>query len=246
LTKPRDLVHELWSWERCRGGIRSLKGRLGFPNADMLKFLGLSLNTENGIIHDELQDEGFKGSEVSVYFILCGYAKAKLVPETTRLVSFKQLIGGQAYYKAFAERAIQPLATTFGFKPQMLIDASTLLGGIHQTHGEYSVKIYALPHVPLTIILWAETAEFPASADILFDSNANNYLTTEELAGLAGLTSVRLKQAARVLEAKQQRVRSSKKGSLKKKRWEEFMAWVALTLVFSYVGRLSRLLLPQR
>jgi hypothetical protein len=167
-----------------------------------LKFLGLSLNTENGSIHDELQDERFKGSEVSVYFILCGYAKAKLVPETTKLISFKQLLGGSAYYKAFMERAIQPLAAMFGSKPQMLVEASKLLGGTPQTYGEYSAKIYSLPLVPLTSILWAETAEFPASANILFDSNANNYLTTEELAGLAGLTSVRLKQATRVLEAK--------------------------------------------
>jgi hypothetical protein len=202
LAKPRDLVHELWNWERCKTRIRSLRGRLGFPNADILKFLGSSLNVEDGSIYDELQDERFKGSEVSVYFILCGYAKAKLAPETTRLISFKQLTGGQAYYKAFIERAIQPLAETFGSEPQTLVEASGLLGGTPQTYGEHSAKIYSLPLVPLTIILWAETAEFPASADILFDSSANNYLTTEELAGLAGLTSVRLKQAVKVLKAK--------------------------------------------
>jgi len=203
LAKPRDLVHELWNWKRCKTRIRSLRGRLGFPDADTLNFLGLSLNIEDGSIYDELQDEPFRGSEVGIYFILCGYAKAKLVLETTGLVSFKQLSGGSAYYKAFAERAIQPLASTFGSEPQMLIDASKLLGGTPETYGECSVKIYALPHVPLTIILWAETAEFSASADILFDSNANNYLTTEELAGLAGLTSVRLKQAAKVLGARE-------------------------------------------
>lgn len=151
---------------------------------------------EDGSIYDELKDEPFGGSEVSVYFVLYGYANAKHAPETLKLISFKQLRGGQAYYNAFVNRAILPLAGTFGSKPQILVEAAKLLGGTLQAHREYSVKIYSLPFVPLTIILWAETAEFQASANIIFDSNVNNHLTTEEVAGLAGLTYIRLKHAA--------------------------------------------------
>jgi len=137
---------------------------------------------------------------VSVYFILFGYANAKPAPETSNLISYKHLSGGQAYYKAFMERATQPIAVTFGSKPKMFVEAAKLLGGAPQTFGGHSAKIYALPLVPLTIILWAETEEFLASANILFDSNANNYLTTEELAGLGGLASLRLKQTVEVLK----------------------------------------------
>jgi len=199
LSKPRDLVRELWNWERCKDRIRSLQGQLGFSDADALRFLGLSLFLEDGSIYDELRNKPSEDS-VSVYFILFGYANAKLAPETSNLISYKQLSGGQAYYKAFMERAVQPLAVTFGSKPKMFVEATKLLGGAPQTFGEYSAKIYALPLVPLTIVLWAETEEFPASANILFDSSANNYLTTEELAGLGGLTFLRLKHAAEVLE----------------------------------------------
>jgi hypothetical protein len=193
-------VHELWNWNRCKTQIRSLRGRLGFSDADTLDFLGLSLNQEDGSVRDLLMNEQYRGSEVGIFLILCGYAKAKFVPETSRLISFKQLSGGQEYYKAFMGRAIQPLAGVFGSNPQMLVEAAKLLGGTHQTYGDQSVKIYSLPLVPLTIILWAGTAEFPASADILFDSNANDYLTTEELAVLGGLTTMRLKSAVEALK----------------------------------------------
>lgn len=155
---------------------------------------------DDGSIYDELNGELFKGSEVSVYFVLCGYANARPAPETSTLISFKQLEGGQAYSKAFTERTIQPLADIFDSQPQMLVEAAKLLDGTSQAFGEYSAKIYALPYVPLTIILWAATEEFQASANILFDSNANNYLSTEELAGLGGLTSIRLKEALEIIK----------------------------------------------
>jgi hypothetical protein len=158
------------------------------------------VSLHNGSIHDELKNEPYKGSEVPVYVILYGYVNAKPTPETAQLTSFKQLTGGEAYFKAFTERAINPLVATFGQQPHMLVEAAKLLEGTPQTFGDYSAKIFSLPLVPLTIILWAKSAEFPASANILFDSNANNYLTTEELAGLGGLTSIRLKNAVEVLK----------------------------------------------
>jgi hypothetical protein len=200
LSKPRDQVREIWSWQRCQNQIRSLRGRFGFPDTDTIRFLGLRLSLIDGNIHDELTDEPYKGSEVSIYFILHGYANAKPTPETAQLISFKQLSGGEAYFKAFTERAIHPLVATFGQQPHMLVEAAKLLGGVPQTFGDYSVKIHSLPLVPSTIILWTKSAEFSASANVLFDSNANNYLTTEELAGLGGLTSIRLKNAVEVLD----------------------------------------------
>jgi len=192
-------VREIWNWQRCQNQIRSLQGRLGFPDSKSIRFLGLYVSLQDGSINDELTNEPYKDSEVTVYFILHGYANAKPTPETARLISFKQLSGGEAYFKAFTQRAIHPLVAAFAHQPHMLVEAAKLLGGTTQTFGDYSIKIHSLPLVPLTIILWTKSAEFSASATILFDSNANNYLTTEELAGLGELTSIRLKNALEVL-----------------------------------------------
>lgn len=193
-------MREIWNWQRCQDRIRSLRGRLGFPDTDSLRFLKLGLSLTDGSIYDELKRKLFEGSEVAAYFLLSGYANAKYVPETSRLISFTQLSGGPAYYKAFTRRAVQPLAEHFGSKALRFLEAAELLEGVRQSHGEYSVKIFALPLVPLTIILWAKTVEFPASGNILFDSNANSYLSTEELATLSGLTLQRLRDASEILE----------------------------------------------
>jgi hypothetical protein len=195
-------VRELWNWNSCKNQIRSLRGHLGFPDENALSFLGFRLCLDDGSIYDELRRQPLTSWDVTVYFVLYGYANAKMVPETAKLVSFNQLVGGLAYYKAFVERSIQPLAKTFGSKPRAFMKAAKLLGGTPQAYGEYSVKIYSLPFVPLTVILWAENEEFSASANVLFDSNANSFLTTEELVGLGGLTSARLRDALEIMKAR--------------------------------------------
>jgi hypothetical protein len=192
------MYSETWNWEKCKNKIKMLKGRLGFQEAPVLKFLGLSLSLEDGHIHDDLRQTFFSRIEPSIYCILSGYADAQLMPESPRLVSFAQLWGGRSYQNAFAQRVIKPVENVFGSKVDRLHQAAKLLDGEKLKYGNCSVKIYSLPLVPITIVLWTETSEFPASANILFNSSANNYLSTEQLAMLSELTSARLRHAYEV------------------------------------------------
>lgn len=190
---------EIWNWRKCKGKIRTLRGRLGFPDAPGIKFLELSLSLENGRIHDDLRQIFYSRIEPSVFCILSGYADAQPMPETLKLVSFAQLSGGRSYQRAFAQRVAKPIERSFGLKASMLYQAANLLGGEKLDYGDCSVKIQSLPLVPITIVLWIKTSEFPASANILFDSSAGNYLSTEQLAMLSELTSARLSHAYEVL-----------------------------------------------
>ncbi len=185
----------VWKWEECKDKIKTLRGRLRFPDAPALEFLALSLSLEDGHIYDNLGQTFYSGIEPSVYCILSGYADARPTPETRQLVSFAQLWGGRLYQNVFAQRAAKPIERTFGSKAPMLYQSAKLLGGEKSSHGDCSVKIYSLPLVPITIVLWTETSEFPASANILFDSSAAEYLSTEQLVMLSQLTSARLKHA---------------------------------------------------
>lgn len=189
------MYSEIWNWEKCKDKIRTLRGRLGFPDASVLKFLGLSLPLEDGRIHDDLRKIFYSRIEPSVYCILSGYADAQPMPETHRLVSFAQLRGGRSYQSVFVQRAAKPIERVFGSKVSMLYQAAKLLGGEKLDYGDCSVKLYSLPLVPITIVLRVETSEFPASANILFNSSANNYLSTEQLVMLSELTSARLRHA---------------------------------------------------
>lgn len=191
--------YDFWNWERCKTKIRGLKGRLGFKASSTLRFLGLSLSLEDGVVYDDLRNCSFLEVAPSIYCILSGYAEAEQVPEALKLVSFRQLPGGHAYHKAFLGRVVLSVQRFFGSKPRMLVEAAKLLDGSEVDYGDCSVRVYLLPLVPVTVVLWAESPEFPASANMLFDASISHYLTTEQVAMLGELTSARLRHAYEVL-----------------------------------------------
>ena len=66
------------------------------------------------------------------------------------------------------------------------------------TKGDYGISIPALPRVPLTILFWAGDDEVQPSANVLFDSSANEHMETEALVWLAVATVSELKKADKV------------------------------------------------
>lgn len=192
-------MEELWNWKKCRSKIRSLKGRLGFPKGSELKFLGLRLNLEDGSVYDELADDPLQEEYRSlsdIYCILSFYADAEATPEESKLVTSKQLQGGQ-YCNVAVQRAKSSIQDEFGSRSQKLVDSAKLLGGseVDFGYGDCSVRIKSLPLVPLTIVLSEEDTEFPASVQIFFDRMISNYLPLEQVGMLSTLTAERLIQA---------------------------------------------------
>ncbi len=202
MWKLKALSQKIWTWQKTREKILTLRGRLGFPDSSVLKFLRFNLSLEDGNIYDELTDKIAKTLETSVYCILTGYAEAEAAPETGKLVSFEQLPGGRAYYNTFKKRATQQIERIFAVEPQMLIKAAEMFGAERLEYGDYSVKFYTLPFVPIRVTLWSSDNEFAASANMLFDSSISNYLSTERIAALGELVASRLRQALETLTQK--------------------------------------------
>ena len=75
------------------------------------------------------------------------------------------------------------------------MEAAKLLNGFEVKYKDASMEIPALPKIPLTYIIWGGDDEIQASANILFDSSASQYLPTEDLAVLGELTTLRLRDA---------------------------------------------------
>lgn len=172
------------------------------------EFLGFTIDLENSTLTDNLNQLEQNLSEWAIQILtvlLSHYASANPIAQTGKLLKFKDVPGGYAYEDAFAKRAIEPVADCFGENPDELPKAAMLLGGTQLEIGDASAQIPALKGILLTYILWG-TDEFTASANILYDASASNYLPTEDLAVLGEITTLRL------IEAKKRVIEKNKTG----------------------------------
>jgi hypothetical protein len=199
-------MEELWNWKRCKAKIRSLKGRLGFSDEPVLRFLKLSLYLEDGSVYDDLANYALEQKHrilPYIYCILSSYADAAPTPETSNLVTSKQLQGGQ-YCNVAVQRAKSSIQNVFGSMSKLVVKSAEILGGseVNFSYGDHSVRINSLPLVPLTIVLTAQDSEFPASAQIFFAESIGHYLALEQVGMLSELTAERLKQVYQFLDEK--------------------------------------------
>ena len=119
---------------------------------------------------------------------------AKNRPFANKLISFRELWGGNEYYYAFNNRVLKPLTEHFGEQPEQFMNAGRSLGGEEIKKGEYGFSIQVLPRVPVTVLLWGGDDEVPPSANVLFDASANEHMETEALVWLAVATVGELKK----------------------------------------------------
>ena len=176
-------------------GVGEVEGLKRLACNGHLELLGFVVNLESGEVRDSLREAGdiTKVEFEVLQVLLTHYAKSEPVELSRQLVKFADLPGGRAYEGAFFGRAVQPIADSFGDKPERLFECAKRLNGFALAYCDYSVEIPALPHLPLTIIRWQQS-EFPATATLLFDHSASTYLPTEDLAVLGELTTARLRQ----------------------------------------------------
>jgi hypothetical protein len=189
------MTEELWTWERCSSQILTLKHRLGF--GDTLEFLKY-LVKDTGIIHDTMTDTHVEDPGI-MYWILATHAESTEIPLDHELVPYDKLPGGYAFFGAFRNLAINPLLPVFGSDTDTFEKCCSYFEADRQSFGDVSFAIRALPLVPITVVLWKGSEEFPPRCSILYDKSASHYLATEALAHLGELLSCRLIQASEMV-----------------------------------------------
>ena len=143
----------------------------------------------------------YKDTDLEPYFVLqiviLNYlARADGTPLSYQYIPYRDLEGGNAFYGAFRKTAIEPLGEAFGHKPDLLCEAALPFGGVRHAQGSgLGVMLYLLPRVPLLYKVWPGDEEFCAQANILFDSTANHYLHTEDLAACDVVTRLLIRQS---------------------------------------------------
>jgi hypothetical protein len=141
-----------------------------------------------------LTADGERTNPFYAFLILHYLVGAKDIPPKNELISFRELYGGDVYYQAFRNRAIEVVRRRFESNPEKLIDKGLEMGGEEASIGDFSVRIDVLPKIPITIVLWVGDEEVPTNANILFDKTAGQFLHTEDLAAIC-------EELARILSA---------------------------------------------
>jgi hypothetical protein len=128
--------------------------------------------------------------------ILAYLINAQDLPLADKLVGAETLPGGQFFFRGLHSLPTKKLEQTFGNHPEALHHISEQFGAEICEFGDASIRLYALPRVPLTIVIWRRCEEFDARASILFDQTAASQLPLDALLAAANLTVEALAKAA--------------------------------------------------
>ncbi|MBN2418768.1 MAG: DUF3786 domain-containing protein [Deltaproteobacteria bacterium] len=137
-------------------------------------------------------DEGDGEISIQQQAFLLHYLKGAFSSGGTEIsnewVSYQDIPDGRFYMDAFIKRAKDPLIKTFGFMGVRMVEvAAQAYGASRLELGDYSVKVQALPFVPVALLIWEGDEEFPPDGNLLFDKTISAILSAEDIATLAGM-----------------------------------------------------------
>ncbi len=96
---------------------------------------------------------------------------AKDIPLTGRLIKPANVKGGDLFFRGSHILPLDGLAKRYGENRQSFLKKGDELCAEVLNYGDASVRLLPMPKIPVTLILWLQDEEFPARADLLFDSS---------------------------------------------------------------------------
>lgn len=198
LYRTADDLHRLhWETLRQRNSEEAARAAGAQPAGEgfLLDLLGRRLRIEPAgqrilFEGDPHREVGYQRALVAVAY-LCGALEA---PPRGEWMAFRELPGGDAFFRGPHSLATPRLATAFGSEPRLLLEAARRLGGVPAPGADAAVDLPALPRIPLRILVWGATAEFPASATLLTDARAHLHLALDVLWALSNVAIADLVQ----------------------------------------------------
>jgi len=124
-------------------------------------------------------------------------------------VSYRDLPGARYHEPAFKAEVEGPLSRGLAGHLEALRGWARKKARALDLPGDVAAAWEVLPRVPLLIIFNEKDEEFPASARVLFDITAPDYLPTEDLSVLAEIAVVRLLEEIKVSSGLNGRKRGS-------------------------------------
>lgn len=113
--------------------------------------------------------------------ILWYLVNAKDIPLTERLIKPVDVKGGQRFSTGTHLLPTEKIAGKYGKDKEGFIKRGQEFGAEISTYGDASLKLFPLPRVPVTIILWLEDEEYPPRVDLLLDSTCDLQIASSDI-----------------------------------------------------------------
>jgi hypothetical protein len=120
--------------------------------------------------------------------VLCYLNTAMDIPPTGRLIKPSDTKGGQLFFRGTHVLPLDKLAAKYGASPEDFMRKGMELGGEAAPYGDVAVKLFPFAKIPVHILLWKQDDEFPARADLLFDSSCEMQAPLDILWSIARMT----------------------------------------------------------
>lgn len=153
----------------------------------------LAVDRKTGDIR-ALSDDGpvYVMTKFNVY-TLFWYVKAQ-ARLTGEWLPYRELKGGSPFGPAFQKGVLEPLAATFSGHEDLLEKAVEQMKGERLSSSGY--MFHAFQCIPVRLNFWDGDEEFPAQANLLFDSSAVDFNHVESIATIAVECMYRLADGA--------------------------------------------------
>jgi hypothetical protein len=185
--KAWGILKNLNPAEVCRNAVAEYDEATGIYT--MRSFgMDLSIDPEKRIVNTDAPEGDLLLKRLgyfSILSILFYLTSSRDIPLSGKLVQPANLKGGQIFFKGTHVLPLDTLASKYGNDPAGFIKRGMELGGEQTNYGDASVKLFPFPRVPVVLILWREDDEFPARADLLFDSSCEFHLALDILWSIA-------------------------------------------------------------
>jgi hypothetical protein len=123
--------------------------------------------------------------------VLWYMTSAKDIPASGRLIRPLDVKGGQRFFTGTHVLPLDRIEERFGRDKKAFIERGLKFGSEIAPYGDAAVRLYPLPRVPVTIILWLQDEEYPARAGLFFDSTIDFQLSLSDIVwSVAAMTTL--------------------------------------------------------
>jgi hypothetical protein len=120
--------------------------------------------------------------------------QAKDLPLSGNLINPREANGGLIFAQGSHMLPLDRIIEKYSQDIHGFLQRGSVLGAEPLQYGDASLKLFPFPRIPVTLVLWKDDEEFPARADILFDSTCSVHLPPDIIWSTAMMTTLLMLQ----------------------------------------------------